>query len=161
MTSILDLCAAVPIRTFEPRSVLLAEGKKSGLLYVLVEGQVEILKRDFQINIVSDPGAIFGEISVLLDIPHMATVRAITSCRAHVIDDAKAFLRSQNELVLDLARLLAQRLVGITSRLAEIKNEYEDQKDHLDMVNLIVETLSHEQRRHRRPLMDDDDDFDA
>jgi CRP/FNR family cyclic AMP-dependent transcriptional regulator len=160
VTSILDLCAAVPIRTFEPGSVLLAEGKKSGLLYVLVEGQLEILKRDFQINIVSDPGAIFGEISVLLDIPHMATVRAITPCRAHVIDDGQAFLRSQNELALDLSKLLAHRLVGITSYLAEIKSEYEEQKDHLEMVNLIVETLAHEQRR-RLPALDDDEDFDA
>lgn len=161
MTSILDLCVAVPIRSFAPGSVLLAEGKKSGLLYVLVEGQVEILKRDFQINTVSDPGAIFGEISVLLDIPHMATVRAITPCRAHVVDHAEEFLRSQNGLALDLSKLLAQRLVGITSYLAEIKNQYEEQKDHLEMVNLIVETLAHEQRRLRRPLMDDDDDFDA
>jgi CRP-like cAMP-binding protein len=161
MTSILDLCAAVPIRTFEPGAVLLAEGKKSGLLYVLVEGQVEILKRDFQINTVSDPGAIFGEISVLLDIPHMATVRAITACRVHVIDHAEEFLRSQNGLALDLSKLLAQRLVGITSYLAEVKNQYEEQKDHLDMVNLIVETLAHEQRRLRRPLLNDDDDFDA
>ena len=160
MTSILDLCAAVPIRSFAPEAVLLAEGKKSGLLYVLVEGQVEILKRHFQINTVSDPGAIFGEISVLLDIPHMATVRAITPCRAHIIEDAQAFLRSHNELTLDLAKLLAQRLVGITSYLAEVKSEYEDQKDHLDMVHLIVETMSHEQRR-KRPLPDDDDDFDA
>jgi CRP/FNR family cyclic AMP-dependent transcriptional regulator len=161
VTSILDLCAAVPVHTFAPGSVLLAEGKKSGLLFVLVEGQVEILKRHFQINTVSDPGAIFGEISVLLDVPHMATVRAVSFCRAHVIEDAPAFLRSQNELVLDLAKLLAQRLVGITSYLAEVKSEYEDQKDHLDMVNLVVETMAHEQRRLRRPLLDDDDDYDA
>jgi len=90
----------------------------------------------------------------------MATVRAITPCRAHVIDDGQAFLRSQNELALDLSKLLAHRLVGITSYLAEIKSEYEEQKDHLEMVNLIVETLAHEQRR-RLPALDDDEDFDA
>src|SRR4029077_13264115 len=131
--SILDLCAAVPIRAFEPGSVLLAEGKKSGLLYVLVEGQLEILKRDFQINIVSDPGAIFGEISVLLDIPHMATVRAITPCHAHVVESGAAFLQSHEAIAFQLSKLLAQRLHGLTTYLVDLKHQFEHHDSHLSM----------------------------
>ena len=73
---------------------MLAEGNKSGALCVLVKGEVEILKGDMQVNVVSDPGAIFGEMSILLDIPHMASVRALTSCDVHMVHDGDAFLRS-------------------------------------------------------------------
>ena len=88
LPSIADLCQALPIATFEPGAILIAEGKTSGRLYVL--GAVEILKGDFQINVVSDRGAIFGEMSALLDIPHMATVRAATRCTAHVTEGGDA-----------------------------------------------------------------------
>jgi CRP-like cAMP-binding protein len=154
VSSILQLCEAVPVRTFEPGTILLAEGKKSGLLYVLLDGQVEIRKRDFQINTVSEPGAIFGEISVLLDVPHMATVRTVTASRLHVIENGEAFLRSKRDIAFDLSKLLAQRLLGITTYLAELKSDYEDQKDHLDMVHLIVETLAHQQPQTVKLVLD-------
>lgn len=111
------------MRTFEPGAILLAEGKTSGILYVLVDGEVEILKGEFQINTVSDPGAIFGEISALLDIPHMATVRARTRCRAHIIENADTFLQSNKEIAYGLSKLLAQRLHGVTSYLSDL-NRY-------------------------------------
>jgi CRP-like cAMP-binding protein len=85
-SSILEQCRGLPERRFAAGSVLLAEGETSGLLFVLVEGEVEILKGTFQINTVADPGAIFGEISLLLDKPHMATVRAVSDCRVHVVE---------------------------------------------------------------------------
>jgi CRP/FNR family cyclic AMP-dependent transcriptional regulator len=156
VSSILDLCHGVPVASFEPGDVLLADGKKSGRLYVLIEGQVEILKRDFQINIVSDPGAIFGEISVLLDIPHMATVRALTPCRAHIIDGGEEFLRSHKEIAYDLSKLLAQRLHGITAYLADLKSQFEDQSDHLAVVDTILESLTHKQRDRFTPGSDRD-----
>ena len=82
MRTILSFCQDLPEAIFGPGEVLLAEGKKEELLYILIEGELEVLKGDFQINTVSEPGAIFGEISVLLDLPHMATVKALTPTRA-------------------------------------------------------------------------------
>ena len=108
------------MRNFEPGAILLAEGKKSGLLYVLVDGEVEILKGNLQVNVASEPGAIFGEISALLDIPHMATVRALTRCRAHVVDDGDAFLRTNKEITYELSKMLAQRLHGVTTYLGHL-----------------------------------------
>jgi len=83
--------------------VLLAEGETSGLLYVLVDGEVEVLKGDFQVNLVSDPGAVFGEISILLGIPAIATVRAVTPCSARVVEGGDAFLQAHQEIAYDFA----------------------------------------------------------
>ncbi len=146
MSSMLDFCADLPERSFAPGEALLEDGTTSGALYILIEGEVEILKGDFQIRTVSDPGAIFGEVSALLGIPHIATVRALTACRVHAVDGANAFLRSHREVTYGVAELLAQRLHSMTTYLADLKHQYEDQEDHLGMVDEVLETLTHQQR---------------
>jgi CRP/FNR family cyclic AMP-dependent transcriptional regulator len=123
VSTILDLCQGLPVRTFEPGTILLSEGRKSGLLYVLIDGEVEILKGDFQLNSVSDAGAIFGEMSILLGTPHTATVRTRTPCRVHVIEDGDGFLQSNKEFAYDLSKLLAQRLHAVTTYLVNL-NRY-------------------------------------
>jgi CRP/FNR family cyclic AMP-dependent transcriptional regulator len=95
--SIEDFCQGMPIAAFEAGETLLAEGHATGKLYALISGTVEITKSDYQINIVSDRGAIFGEMAVLLGFPHMATVRALTRCEAYEIPDAEAFLQTHKE----------------------------------------------------------------
>lgn len=159
MTSILPLCQGLPERTFAPGDVLLAEGKTSGLLYVLIDGAVEIVKGDIPINEVSDPGAFFGEISVLLGIPHMATVRALTTCRAYVVEDASAFLQSNTQISYELSRLLAQRLHGVTTYLVDLKRQYEDHSNHFMMIDDVLETLVHQQRQSFAPGSDRDADY--
>jgi len=139
--------------------VLLAEGAATGRLYVLLEGTVEIVKSDYQINVVADRGAIFGEMSALLGIPHMATVRALTPARAHVIDSGAAFLQTHQELSFFLAQLLAQRLTGVTSYLVDLKRQFEDQSNHLSMVDDILETLVHDQRREFTPGSDREPEY--
>lgn len=155
----LELCRDVPVRAFEPGAILLAEGETSGLLYILIEGEVEIVKGDFQINTVSDPGAIFGEISVLLDIPHMATVRALTGCRAHQVRDANAFLKANQGISYHLAELLARRLHGVSTYLVDLKSQFAGHDNHLGMVDDVLETLVNQQDRRFTPGSDRDPGF--
>src|SRR6185369_14722183 len=109
VTTPLDYCGGLPERTYEASAVLLQEGVR-GPLYVLAEGAVEVLKGELQINVVDEPGAIFGEVSALLGIPPMATVRTLEPSRLVVVEDGLAFLSSRPELALAVARLLASRL---------------------------------------------------
>lgn len=146
MASILDLCGSLPVRAFEPGADLLCEGKSAGLLYVLIEGEVEILKGDFRVTVICDPGAIFGELSVLLDIPNTATVRAIRPCTAYVVEDCNRFLQSHQEIAYQLSKLLAQRVYRLTSYLVDLKRQFEQQDSHLSMVDEVLETLVHDQR---------------
>jgi CRP/FNR family cyclic AMP-dependent transcriptional regulator len=145
MASILNLCSALPVRTFESGADLFCEGKTVGLLYVLIEGEVEILKGDFRVTVISDPGAIFGEISVLLDIPNTATVRATRPCTAHVVEDCDLFLQSHKEIAYQLSKILAQRVHRLTAYLVDLKRQFEQQDNHLSMVDEVLETLIHDQ----------------
>lgn len=159
VSSILEQCRDIPVRSFAPGAILLTEGEKSGLLYVLLDGEVEIVKGDFQINLVSDPGAIFGEVSVLLDIPHMASVRALTPCRAHEIKGGSAFLRSNQEITFHLALMLAQRLQGVSTYLVDLKHQFMDHENHLGMVDDVLESLVNQQHQRFVPGSDRDPGF--
>jgi CRP-like cAMP-binding protein len=124
MDTILSLCETLPDMAFNAGDVLLPEGSQTGFLYVLVSGEVEILKGDFQVDTATQPGAIFGEISVLLDVPHMATVRALTPTRVYRIEKAAGFLNAHPEIALELACLLARRLNRVTNYLVDLKRHF-------------------------------------
>jgi CRP/FNR family cyclic AMP-dependent transcriptional regulator len=158
MRTILSFCQGFVEKTFDRGDVLLVEGEKEGILYILIEGSLEVLKGDLQINVVSEPGALFGEISVLLDIPHSATVKALSPSRLYVVERANEFLQSHTDIAYQVAKLLAQRLYGITSYLIDMKTQFEDQKNHLGMVDEVLETLLHQQAEESTPGSDRDPD---
>jgi CRP-like cAMP-binding protein len=119
------------------------EGQRSGLIYVLASGAVEVLKNGVQINVVSEPGTFFGEVSLLLDEPHTASVRAVEPSTFHVADDAIAFIGARPEIALAIARLLARRLHFVTTYLVDVKRQFEGSGDHLAIVDEVLESLVH------------------
>ncbi len=147
MASILDHCRDAELRDFAAGTELLSEGAVSGRIFVLAEGEVEVLRGDTQVAVVTEPGALFGEMSVLLGAPHTATVRTVSPARLYVLPDAEEFLRSHPTIGFYLARLLAQRLNAATTYLVDIKRQFQDQQNHLGMVGEVLETLMHEQDR--------------
>jgi CRP-like cAMP-binding protein len=153
------MCRDLPVTEFQPGEALLVEGEHSGRLYVLIEGAVEIAKGGVQVNLVSDADAIFGDMSALLGIPHMATVRAIAPSRLYVIDGGASFLQSHQEIAFELAKLLAHRLHGVTSYLVDLKRQFDDRHDHFGIVDEILEALVHEQRPAFTPGSDRDSEY--
>jgi CRP/FNR family cyclic AMP-dependent transcriptional regulator len=107
---------------------LVPQGGKLGRLFVLRQGEVEIIRDGSFINSTSTPGAIFGEMSLLLDIPHSATVRAVTDIEVFVINDALKVLEINPSWTLQIARLLAQRVNATTRQLAQLQGEVEDRE---------------------------------
>jgi CRP-like cAMP-binding protein len=154
MSDVIERCAALPQRQFRAGEPILEEGKRSGVLYILASGSVEVLKGDLQVATVDTPGAFFGEVSALLDLPHMATVRALTDAKLFVAADALAFLESNKEIALSLARLLAKRLHSVTTYLVDLKRQFEGHESHLSMVDEVLETLVHHQGVESEPGSD-------
>lgn len=156
MRTILSFCEKLPEKSFGPGEVLLAEGGDDRILYILIEGEVEILKGDLQINTVSEPGAIFGEISVLLDLPHTATVKTLLPSRVYVVERAGEFLQSYTDISYQIAKRLAQRVHSITTYLVDLKKQFEGQDDHFGMVDEVLENLVHQQEAESIPGSDRD-----
>lgn len=147
MKSMLELCGSLPRCDIEAGGCLIEEGIPNGALYILKEGQVEILKGEHTINRVQTPGAIFGEVSLLLDQPPMATVRCLSQCTFLVAREGRSFLQQQPEVCWHVARVLAGRLNGLTHYLVDLKTQFADRQDHLGMVDEVLESLLHHQRK--------------
>jgi CRP-like cAMP-binding protein len=134
-----------PEVTFEVGEVLIREGDSRPALHILLEGTVAIYRGSVRVNRTGLPGALFGEMSALLEIPTSASVVAETRVRALRVEDGLAFLGSEPEIALHSARLLAQRLYDATTYLADLKAQFEDQSSHLGMVDKILGSLLNQQ----------------
>ncbi|MDB5506120.1 MAG: cyclic nucleotide-binding protein [Devosia sp.] len=142
MADILDYCEGMAEVSFEPGAMLIEEGVPTRKLYVLIEGEVDVIRRDQQVTHIDEPGSIFGEMGVLLDMPPSATVQALAEVKAYVIDDALTFLSSRSEISLHLATLLARRLYYTTSYLVDLQEQAAGKREDLDLIDKILATLT-------------------
>ena len=141
MRDILEYCVGGTRRNVAAGTEVLHEGGRTGHLYVLIEGRLEVTKGDAVVANITEPGAVLGEMSVLLDTPHTATVRAAEDSTIYEIDDAAAFLRTQPGVATLIARMLAQRLNAANSYLADLKRQYAGYGTHLEMVGEVLQSM--------------------
>jgi CRP/FNR family cyclic AMP-dependent transcriptional regulator len=141
MPDILEYCKGRKAETFRSGAILLEEGAEDHKLFVLIEGQVEVLRKGTQVSYIDEPGSLFGEMSVLLDMPYSASVKALSTVKAYVIDDPIGFLGSQAEIALELAALLARRLYYTTSYLVDLQQQAAGRREDLDLVDKILAQL--------------------
>ncbi len=141
MADILDYCTGLSKIGFKPGQIMLPEGERLGKLLVLVDGQVEVIRERTQVTHVDEPGSIFGEMAVLLDMPHSATVRALSQVSAYEIPDALTFLDGHPELALHIATMLARRLYYTTSYLVDLQQQAAGKRQDLDLVDQILASL--------------------
>src|SRR6476619_1107299 len=114
--------ATLPVVTYQAGETVLSAASTTGRLLILKEGAVEVLKEGVQIAAVTEPGAVFGELSVLLDQPHTADVRALAVSHFHVADGA-TLLRIDPIGPLYVATVLARRLASANESLIELKRQ--------------------------------------
>ena len=114
--------AALPLARYEAGETVFAEGTKTGRLLILKSGALSIVKDGTEIATVAEPGAVFGELSALLDQPHNADVRTLEASEFHVAD-AAALLGQDPAALLYVTMLLARRLDGANRMFLELKNQ--------------------------------------
>jgi CRP-like cAMP-binding protein len=114
--------ASLPVSTFEPGALVLTAGSTTGQLFILRQGAVEVLRNGRQIATVSEPGAVFGELAVILDKPHTADVRAVERCEFHVAE-ASSLLTENVAALLYVSAMLAQRLDSANEVIVGIRRD--------------------------------------
>ena len=153
MASILELIKGGELRRFDAGQMVIEQGGKTGLLFFLVEGAVEVVKDGVTVAKSSQPGAVFGELSALLGGNHTATVRALQPCEFHVVQNPREFLELSPLVCLHVCELIARRLDALNKYLVDVKRQYEGH-EHLGMVDNVLETLMH---RHPFPRIKSDE----
>jgi len=128
---ILEAVQNYPVTVIGPRGVLVQEGQKTGKLYVLKSGDLEIVRDGSLVASIGEAGSIVGEMSVLLDQPHTATVRTRMGAEVHTIADPDAFLDTNPTIARQIAGLLAVRLQKTTALLVDMRQQAKEREDHV------------------------------
>jgi CRP/FNR family cyclic AMP-dependent transcriptional regulator len=160
VTDVLALSAHLPEIEIQPGEALVREGGTAGPIWVLVSGALDVLKGDVQVNRITNPGAVIGEVSVLLGTQPGATVVAAEPTRLRVAEDGEAWLRSDPHITTFVAQGLAERLNFVTTYLADLKHQYGDAPG-LAMVGDVLKQLSQRTGPAARPgsARDPDPDY--
>ncbi len=116
--------AALPLASYGAGEIVFAEGSSTGRLLILKSGAVAIRKGGIEIATVAEPGAVFGELSALLNQPHGADVHTLEASEFHVAD-AATLLGQDPAALLYVTMVLARRLDAANQALVELKDQIE------------------------------------
>jgi CRP-like cAMP-binding protein len=116
MTTLLDFVKDSPVLEFSAGETIIRQGAPLSDLYILKEGEVEVLRNNSPLCRIKSPGSCFGELSALLGTDSIATVVTTQPSTIVVVKDAATFLSGNHPATLEVARLLAHRVRWMTSR---------------------------------------------
>lgn len=107
-------------QSFTAGQLIFREGEPGNHLYIVAEGEVDIVVGD-QILETASPGSIFGEIALIDDKPRSATAIARTDCllapvgREHFL----ALIQRTPLFAIQVMRAMADRLRRTTAKLRD------------------------------------------
>jgi CRP/FNR family cyclic AMP-dependent transcriptional regulator len=113
---------ALPLATYRAGETVLSAASTTGRLLILKEGAVTVVKEGVEIAQVTEPGAVFGELSALLGQPHTADVHALEDSQFHVASTAAPLMQNPIAL-LYVATALARRVDSANRALVELKRQ--------------------------------------
>lgn len=126
----------LPIATYQKGDTPITAGSRTGLLLVLKTGSVAIIKNGVQIAKVTEPGAIFGEISALLDKPHTADVLVLEPTEFYIAN--ADVLMTRNPVALGyIGAILAGRLDAANETVVELKQLIEEGKSRSEIAKTV------------------------
>lgn len=129
---------------FQAGQTLFLEADDSQDLYILVSGELDVLKGQKKLSEIKEHGALFGEMSFFLESRRTATVRARTDVETIVIppDRIKALLKDSPEVVWEISRYLAGRLEETSQVLYGLNELYDQIPDAVVMTDRQGRILS-------------------
>jgi formylglycine-generating enzyme required for sulfatase activity/CRP-like cAMP-binding protein len=113
--------ATLPLTKFQAGEVVLLAGSRSEQLLFLKKGTVAVVKDGIEIARVTESGAVLGELSVLLNQPHSADVRAVEASQFHVA--SADILAREPVFLFYVAAILARRLNATNRLFVELKTQ--------------------------------------
>lgn len=138
-------------KRYKAGTFIIEQDSPASSLFILVKGMLYTYRNKTLISTVDRTGEYFGEVSILLNIPHSATIETVVESEIIEIPakDVIPFLTKSPIVAISLARSLADRLVDQNTQLARkivepLKNLEEQKntktrsgiKDNLDLDRL-------------------------
>lgn len=141
LADILDMVADSPKVSVADGEAIVTDGEESPPLCVLVSGELEVQRRGNAIIRIGEPGAIVGELGMLLEQPASADVVAVGDVVIHRIADGEQLLRDHPEFMGFLARMLARRLWQVSTYLSDIQEQFAGSSTTMGLVPTVLREL--------------------
>lgn len=128
------------VRTFEPGETIFSEGEDSREMYVVLEGQVEVVKispRGGEVKLaVLTRGEFLGEMSLLESLPRSATARAVNSVKMLAIQPGGFLLKIRRDptFAFEIMQSLSRRIRITNDSLINAMNRGETSNDSLKSI---------------------------
>lgn len=120
-----SLLAYAQPRILRKSARLFAAGEPGHALYLVLSGWIKLVRpgpagRDIVLEL-AGPGSLFGELAVLCALPRAADAVALAPARVLAIDGRAllAAMRANPDALLEVVRLLAQRLARTTAQMED------------------------------------------
>ena len=107
------------LRQYEPGDTIIREDDNPQEVYEMITGSASVTSRGFPLSTIKS-GEVFGELSFFTGLKRTATVTALESCLAQVIDQQQfiRIMKYRPALVDGMIRTLCQRLVDVNQKLS-------------------------------------------
>ncbi|MBF0196866.1 MAG: cyclic nucleotide-binding domain-containing protein, partial [Planctomycetes bacterium] len=133
--------------------VLFDEGETTKEMYILLKGEVEVMKGELSIAKINANGSFIGEMATLLDAPRTARVRTTQKSVLLKVEpeDVDVLFKVTPELGYSLSKSLAERLAIMTSQVSKAgsapgeDNEEEDEKVSAEEIKEAEKVLEEEE----------------
>jgi CRP-like cAMP-binding protein len=104
------------VKTFEPGEILFKEGEHGEVMFIIIQGEVEIRKstsaKTARTLITFHEGDIFGEMALIDKKPRSATAIAVSPCRTLVVNEALLdhMIEHNPDFAKKMIRMLSERI---------------------------------------------------
>ena len=104
--------------------VIFTEGDPGGVVYVVLDGMVE-LRVNGQLVETVEPGGILGEMALIEQAPRVATATAKIACDLQPISESRfmSMIQQTPHFALQIMKVIASRLRKMNARLTETKKK--------------------------------------
>lgn len=117
----------------DPGDRIIEEGQEDQRIFILLTGELDVIKDGEPVGAITKNGEVFGEVAVVSGSPRSATVQARTPVLCLVIDQQFLHELKPEEtnasyyaaLYGFLSRVMAVRLQSVSARLVEVERELE------------------------------------
>jgi CRP-like cAMP-binding protein len=123
LDAVLDEVGDLPQFRVEAGVDVVVAGDDRGQLLILVEGAVEVRRDGVVLDVVDEPGSVFGEVATLMHGPPTATVRTLRPSLFRGAGDPHTVLENSPMLTLAVAELLARRLDTTSQQVVDLTHE--------------------------------------
>ena len=114
------------VKQFEPGDLIFKEGEKGDLMYVLLEGAVELKMRvergETVLKIVDTPNDFFGEMALLDERPRSASAVAVKTTKVLAVDGPtfESMILANGKFALKIIRVLAARIRRSNDQVSDL-----------------------------------------